>query len=262
MDEVNRTLYIPLYGKARLSRRGIILSDPDAERIWSKEGFAVHGKAASKWLAYNMAMRARVFDEWTEEMLRSYPDAVVLHIGCGLDARCRRVKTAYHQWIDCDLADVITVRRRYFSETDTYRMQELDASDAKQIQKLPQSDDAIVILEGLSMYLTNEQVRDLLAELAERYKRVHILMDVYTVFAARASKYKNPVNEVGVNTLYGIDGIDDVIKDTPVRFVREHSFTPAYLVEALPKAERLFFRMMFVNRLYGRIYRLLELETK
>ncbi len=28
MDEVSRTLYIPLYGKAHVSRNGIILSDP------------------------------------------------------------------------------------------------------------------------------------------------------------------------------------------------------------------------------------------
>ena len=30
-------------------------------------------------------------------------------------------------------------------------------------------------------------------------------MDCYTVFAARASKYKNPVNEVGVTRLWGVD---------------------------------------------------------
>ena len=52
MDAVNRTLYIPLYGKAAVSRKGILLHDPDAERIWAAEGFALHGKAKSKWLAY------------------------------------------------------------------------------------------------------------------------------------------------------------------------------------------------------------------
>ena len=28
MNEVNKTLYIPLYGKAEVSRKGIILQDP------------------------------------------------------------------------------------------------------------------------------------------------------------------------------------------------------------------------------------------
>ena len=39
MNEVNRTLFIPLYGKARVSRQRIILDDPSAEQIWKKEAF-------------------------------------------------------------------------------------------------------------------------------------------------------------------------------------------------------------------------------
>ena len=34
MTEVNKTLYIPLYGKAFVSRKGIILRDAKAEEIW------------------------------------------------------------------------------------------------------------------------------------------------------------------------------------------------------------------------------------
>ena len=62
MDNVNKTLYIPLYGKAYVSRRGLILRDSKAEEIWTAEGFPLRGKSASKWLAYYMGMRAAVFD--------------------------------------------------------------------------------------------------------------------------------------------------------------------------------------------------------
>ncbi len=61
---MNKTLYIPLYGKSKVSQQGIILHDPSAEKIWKEEGFPIRGKSRSKWLAYNMAMRARVFDDW------------------------------------------------------------------------------------------------------------------------------------------------------------------------------------------------------
>ena len=114
MDEVNKTLFIPLYGKAMVSKQHIILNDPTAEMIWAAEGFPLQGKSASKWLAYNMAMRARVFDDWTDAMLAQEPDALVLHIGCGLDSRCDRVKQPYVQWIDCDFPDVIDIRNRFF----------------------------------------------------------------------------------------------------------------------------------------------------
>ena len=261
MNEVNKTLFIPLYGKSKVSRQGIILNDPTAEKIWEKEAFPIRGRSRSKWLAYNMAMRARVFDDWTDAMLQKNSDALVLHIGCGLDSRCLRVKSSYAGWIDCDLADVIAVRRKYYFETEKYRMLTLDASDPAQIGSLPDSDTAIVVLEGLSMYLTNSQLRGLLQALQEKYRELHVLMDVYTEFGARASKYKNPVNDVGVTRLYGIDDIGSVIKGLRIRMVGEHSFTPAVLVNELKPSERLFFRLMFTGRLYGKIYRLYELEA-
>ena len=48
MNEVNNTLFIPLYGKAKVSRQGIILKDPAAERIWSAESFPIRGKSRSR----------------------------------------------------------------------------------------------------------------------------------------------------------------------------------------------------------------------
>ena len=51
MNEVNKTLYIPLYGKSKVSRQGIILNDPCAEEIWKEEAFPIHGKSKSNgWL--------------------------------------------------------------------------------------------------------------------------------------------------------------------------------------------------------------------
>lgn len=42
MDGINRTLYIPLYGKAKVSKMGIILNDKSAEEIWEYCIVATH----------------------------------------------------------------------------------------------------------------------------------------------------------------------------------------------------------------------------
>ena len=73
MDGVNRTLYIPLYGKASVSRRGILLHDPKAEEIWAEAGFPLKGKAKSKWLTYYMGMREAVFDQWLAAQMEELP---------------------------------------------------------------------------------------------------------------------------------------------------------------------------------------------
>ena len=262
MNEVNRTLYIPLYGKAKVSRQGIILNDPCAEEIWKEEAFPIHGKSRSKWLAYNMAMRARVFDDWTDSQLQQNKNALVLHIGCGLDSRYMRIKSSRSEWIDCDLPDVIETRKKHFQENETYHMKALDASVPEQISSLPDRDAAIVVLEGLSMYLTNSQVHGLLQALDKKYQILHILMDVYTEFGVKASNYKNPVKDVGVTRLYGIDDIGSILYGLRIRIVKEHSFTPEALVNELAPLERLFFKMLFTGKAYRKIYRLYELEAQ
>lgn len=261
MNEVNRTLYIPLYGKAKVSKKNIILKDPIAERIWEAEAFDIKGKSRSKWLTYNMAMRARIFDDWTDEMLSLHENATVLHIGCGLDSRAFRVKHNYKRWIDCDFPSVIDVRRAYYDESDKYTMMSLDASKASQLGTLPDGDAAVVILEGISMYLTSDQLHDLFKELESKYALLHILMDVYTVFGAKASRYKNPVNDVGVTKVYGIDDPDSILYGLGLKVSKEHSLTPDRLVNELSGSDRLIFKFLFTGSLYRRIYRLFELES-
>ncbi|MDE5758108.1 MAG: hypothetical protein K2H85_05790, partial [Allobaculum sp.] len=81
MNEINKTLFIPLFGKALVSRQGLILSDPKAEEIWNQQIFWLSRKSRSKWLAYFMALRARIFDDWTNQQFLLHPEALVFHLG-------------------------------------------------------------------------------------------------------------------------------------------------------------------------------------
>lgn len=260
MNPVNQTLFIPLYGKAWVSRRHILLNDPMAERIWEAEAFPIRGKAASKWLAYNMAMRARVFDAWTQKQLEPGGRALVLHIGCGLDSRCMRVNRGAAQWVDADFEQVIEVRRRYFSESDGYAMRALDASCERDLLALPEADTAVVILEGVSMYLSAQALRRLMQILSGKYAQIHVLMDVYTQLAARLSRHRNPVNDLGVTMLYGVDDMQGLVQGTRMHVVCEHAMAPKPLVDSLPGIERWVFKMLFPQNLYRKFYRLYELE--
>lgn len=78
MNGVNKTLYIPLYGKAYVSRKGIFLDDKKAEEILETEAFALKGKSKSKWLAYYMGIRSAVFDNWLRQQIAYTKEAVVI----------------------------------------------------------------------------------------------------------------------------------------------------------------------------------------
>ena len=107
MNNVNKTLYIPLYGKSLVSQKGIILIDKKAEEICSTVKFPLKGNAKSKWLAYYMGMRSAVFDEWVQEKIQANSDCIVLHLGCGLDSRIERLQLQKTIWYDVDFKEVI-----------------------------------------------------------------------------------------------------------------------------------------------------------
>lgn len=258
MDSVNKTLYIPLYGKAAVSRRGILLRDPKAEEIWAESGFSLKGKAKSKWLTYYMGMRAAVFDQWLTAQMEELPGAAFIHIGCGLDSRVCRIGTGGHAWYDVDLPEVIGERRKYYKESVEYHMLSADVRDTTWLDAIPGGTDAIAVMEGVSMYLRREELLGLLASLAVRFGRVALLMDCYTVFAAKVSKYKNPVNEVGVSQLYGVDAPRELERGNGLLFRREHEMTPAELIDKLPGGDRTFFALLFAGGAAKKIYRLFE----
>ncbi|MBO7344436.1 MAG: class I SAM-dependent methyltransferase, partial [Clostridia bacterium] len=214
MNSVNKTLYIPLYGKALVSKRGIILDDKKAEEIWGKVEFSLKRKSKSKWLALYMGMRSRVFDDWVEDKLKEFPNSVVLNLGCGLDSRFERVKELSKSWYDVDFETVINERKNYYKETEIYHMICADVRDCSFISGLEKAERAIVVLEGLSMYLTNDQLRKIFASLNEYFPHLSVLIDCYTPFAVKMSKIKNPVNEVGVAQVFGVENSKILEKDT------------------------------------------------
>ena len=260
MDGVNKTLYIPLYGKAYVSKKGIILLDKKAEEIWDKEGFTLKGKSKSKWLAYYMGMRSAVFDTWTRKQMEACEDAVVIHIGCGMDSRVLRVDNNKHAWFDVDFPQVIAERKKYYAESDIYHMVASDARDAKCFEGIPGDKKAIVVMEGVSMYMPHEELTQVLSNIKNHSKEVSLLMDCYTVFAAKMSKYKNPINDVGVTMVYGMDDPKEV-EVSGLSFVKEHEMTPEVMMNELKGMEQKIFKKVYGGNASKKLYRLYEYKA-
>ena len=256
MNNVNKTLYIPLYGKAYVSRKGIILDDKWAEEIWESEGFKLKGKSKSKWLAYYMGIRSAVFDSWVKERMAEMPDAAVIHIGCGMDSRAMRVGTNGHAWYDVDFPEVISERGKYYTETTEYKMLVGDARDKDWLDSIPETKSAIVVMEGISMYMTPDQTRQALDNLGAHFENVSLLMDCYSTFAAKMSKYKNPINDVGVTKVYGID--DPGLFCGSLDLVGEREMTPAEYINQLKGIEKRIFEKLYAGNFAKKLYRMYE----
>ncbi len=262
MNSVNKTMYIPLYGKAYVSKKNIIIQDKKAEEIWEQEGFKLKGKSKSKWLAYYMAMRSAIYDQWVECQINHNPNAMVLHIGCGMDSRVERVSANNILWYDIDFPDVIEERRKYYVESEYYHMLAMDMRTDEWREHIETNQDAIIVLEGVSMYFEPEELLGLLSNLSKHFKTLNILMDCYTEKAAKVSKYKNPINDVGVTTVYGYDNPDELAESSDLLFEKEHNMTPHKYIEELHGMERIIFKKLFAGKIAKSMYRMYEFRKE
>ena len=73
----SKTLFIPLVGKALMSKENIIIKDTKAEEIVSMEG--LNKLKQSKWLSMYMSLRTVIIDELTNKYLNSHKDTTVIH---------------------------------------------------------------------------------------------------------------------------------------------------------------------------------------
>ena len=261
MNSVHKTLYIPLYGKSFVSKKGLFLIDKKAEEIWDAVGFPLKGKAKSKWLAYYMGVRSAVFDEWVKEKLHDLPDAIVLYIGCGMDSRVLRVDDKTRKWYDLDFAEVIEERKKYYALSDNYQMIAGDARDCKWLNEIKETRSAIVVMEGVSMYLTVEEMQKLTDTICDYFENVTLLVDCYSAFAAKMSKYKNPIHKVGVTSVYGIRSPQEY-QSEKLAFAKEHVMIPKKYVDELKGFEKFIFAKLYAGGLSKKLYRLFEYNKR
>ena len=109
------------------------------------------------------------------------------------------------------------------------------------------------------MYLPEEQLKALLDRLCTHFEGVSLLMDCYTTFAAKASKVKNPINDVGVTQVYGLDD-PKVLETKKLHCVCEREMTPADLITELPKGAQWIFRKLYAGGIARKMYRMYEFE--
>ena len=119
---LSSTMLIPLWAKAvEQGRAQPLLRDDEAVRMLDKIDYDFGKFAKAKASQVGCCGRAKLLDDMTRHFIAEHPDAVVVQIGAGLDARYERLgKPRITAWYDLDLPEVIEVRRMLLPESDNH----------------------------------------------------------------------------------------------------------------------------------------------
>jgi len=176
IDNVSDTArWVAVYRAMETARPDAIFSDPFADRLAGARGRQIldemkHGRT----FAWPMIVRTAVFDEMILDAVQNKGVDLVLNLAAGLDARPWRMPLppALH-WVDVDLPGILNYKTetlrdekpicRY--EAVTTDLTDLPARQALFARLGGGATHALVLSEGLLVYLTPEQVASLATDL-------------------------------------------------------------------------------------------------
>lgn len=122
-----------------------------------------------------IALRATLMDRITSKFFQINPGALGIGLGCGMCTRSDRIQSQLPQnspfdWIDVDLPEVIAFRQQYIPQTPTTKTISVSVTDPAWLNQTERDKKRplLLIMEGVSPYLTNEEHQTLFTELGGR----------------------------------------------------------------------------------------------
>lgn len=245
-----------------MSRNNLFIKDSKAEEIISKVNFNFDELKQSKWLSMYMAVRANIMDEICNRYITENPNTTVIHLGCGLDSRCLRVDNNNISWYDIDFQSVIDLRKQFYAETENYKMIGKSATNLSWLNEIDlDNQNVLIVAEGLTMYLSEQELQQLLKGINTRLGNATIVFDAYSKQAVKSSKLKNPVNQMNASIKWGMDNPNDFTTlNENLEFVRE------YLIKNkennLKGITKFIFENLYCGKISELLYKIYEFRLK
>lgn len=262
LNNESKTLFIPLYGKALMSKNNLFIHDPKAEEIIKNIDFNFNDLKQSKWLSMYMAVRSLIIDEICNKYIEENTKSIIIHLGCGLDSRVIRTNQNYNMWYDIDFENVIDLRKKFYQENNKYKMIGKSVTNLSWIDEINiDSNNILIIAEGLTMYLSQDELRSFIRGIYNKIGNVTLVFDAYSKKAVKVSKYKNPVNQMNASIKWGMNNPKEFIElNNNLIFVKEYLIK--HKEDNLKGLEKIIFENLYCGKISRSYYKIYEYKLK
>ena len=224
---VPETLLIPLWARAvELKQSNPIIKDNKSSEIIKQIEYDF-SKFDKDWpTQLSIAIITELLDNATKTFINKYPDSVIINIGCGLDTRFFRLDNGKIHWYDLDLPEPIQIRRQFFEETDRYKIIAKSVFDYSWINDIKTSNGPVLIIaEGILMYFTEQEVKNLINKLIDTFKGSEMLLEAIPISLVKQSENKDLIKnqyQIDAQFQWGIKRGKDIKKlDSRLKIIDE-----------------------------------------
>lgn len=255
LSGVPETMLQTVYARARESRGRGVIRDAKAEELVEKLDYDFSLAEKDTAMRSGVIARTIVLDRLTTAYLAGHPGAVVVNIACGLDTRCYRM-TGYRHWYNLDLPETMAVREKLLPESSAVTQIAMSAMDDWGSRIEETDAPVLIIIEGLTMYLTEADVQRIFAVIAGRFDAATVLVETMNPMVVKRFKEKS-IEGSNAKFTWGVrDGRALAALLPDFRVVAEHGltegmavFAPVYkLLDKLPAVRNISNRIVVLER--------------
>jgi O-methyltransferase involved in polyketide biosynthesis len=209
LSGVAETLLIPLYIRAIESQRpDALLKDERAVALVTQM------EPAFSWIRHikmdeedkvALVLRNRELDRYARDFMDRYRQAIVVHIGCGLDSRFERVDNGRVEWYDLDLPEVIELRRKFIGDEGVrYHFLACSVFDSAWLDTVSVHGQRpfLFLAEGVFMYFEEAQVKSLALMLRDHFPGAELVFDAFSPFLVRMNNLRFKVSRAKISARY------------------------------------------------------------
>ncbi|MBX8689303.1 class I SAM-dependent methyltransferase [Mycobacterium sp. 20091114027_K0903767] len=193
-----------------------ILGDKLAKDIAGRIDYDWSRTSITEATAPSVTTRSAHFDRWTRQFLAVHPEAVVLHLGCGLDGRYFRLEPGPGvEWYDIDYPDVAHLREQLYPTAEHYHVVAASVTDPAWLRDIPADRPTLMIGEGLTMYLTEHDGVALLRRIVDGFPSGELQFDAFNSLGIKAQWSNTVVRRSGAKLHWAINKPEDILRAVP-----------------------------------------------
>lgn len=186
----------------------------DAKAVEMVEKIDYDFSKASKDSTMGSGVIARtiVFDELVKKYIDQNPDCTVVNIACGLDTRFYRMDNGRITWYNLDLPETASVREQIYQEKGRVSTIGCSVLEDAWVKEIKVRGKMLFIVEGLSMYLTEEENAKMLGIIRDHFENATVLLECLAKKWVNREKVEKSIKDTGAKFVFGADCFEDLGK--------------------------------------------------
>lgn len=184
--------------------------DEKAEEIVAKLDYDFSKASKDNTMSAGVIARTVVFDELVSDFIKKNPDCTVVNIACGLDTRFYRMDNGKLTWYNLDLPETIAVRDSVYREKGRVSTIGCSCFDPAWAEQVTVRGKMLFIIEGLSMYLTKEQVQQMLSIIYDHFDNACVMLECLCPKFVNKEKVEKSIQSTGAVFTWGANSFEEM----------------------------------------------------